>query len=228
MDIPSPRKDGAFPLDGEGVWCEMLRPPVGSALRPALFLDRDGVVVEEVDYLSKSEDARLIPGAAEIIVAANRRGIPTILITNQSGIGRGYYGWDSFAAVQRTILDLLARAGAAVDAVYACPHHADGIGAYRHPDHPARKPNPGMLLRARAALRIELRSSWLVGDRASDLEAARRAGLAGGVHVLSGHGSDAGERRAALALAAPDFAVEAAPSVAEATALIPLLAPRTS
>jgi D-glycero-D-manno-heptose 1,7-bisphosphate phosphatase len=224
MDASPNPHSRPFPLDGEGIWCEVLRPPDVLPPRPALFLDRDGVVVEEVNYLSKPEDVRLVPGAAAIVAAANRRDIPVVLITNQSGIGRGLYGWDAFAAVQRTILDALARAGAFVDAVYACPYHADGAPPYRHPDHPARKPNPGMLLRAGQALRLDMRASWAVGDRASDLEAARCAGLAGGVHVLSGHGADPGERTAALALAAPGFKVATAPSIAEAAASIPLLA----
>ncbi|MEK7246800.1 MAG: hypothetical protein AAB223_12365, partial [Pseudomonadota bacterium] len=104
----SPTPDGdAFPLDGEGVWCEVLRPSSGSGPRPALFLDRDGVVVEEVDlparsrsgfasakagYLSRPEDVRLIPGAAAAIAAANRLAGPVVLISNQAGVGRGYYG----------------------------------------------------------------------------------------------------------------------------------------
>ncbi len=224
MDTSASRNGDAFPLDGEGVWCEVRRAPEGAARRPALFLDRDGVVVEEVHYLSRPEDVRLVPGAAEAIRAANLRDIPAVLITNQAGIGRGLYGWDAFARVQKTILDRLARTGAIVDAVYACPHHAEGVEPYRHPDHPARKPNPGMLLRAGAALRLDLGASWAVGDRASDIEAARRAGLAGGVHVLDGHGSDPGERGAALALAAPGFTVAGATSIADAAALIPLLA----
>ncbi len=77
---PSGISPAAFPLDGEGVWCEVLRPPPGPAPRAALFLDRDGVVVEEVDYLSRPEDVRLVPGAAEMIAAANQRGVPVILI----------------------------------------------------------------------------------------------------------------------------------------------------
>ncbi len=213
----------AHPIDAEGIWCEILRPETGNAARPGLFLDRDGVIVEEVNYLSRPEDARLVPGAAAVIAAANRRGTPVIMVTNQSGIGRGYYEWDSFAAVQRAILTLLAKANATIDAVYACPHHADGIAPYRHPDHPARKPNPGMMLRAAAGLRLDLGRSWMVGDRANDLEAARRAGMAGGVHVLTGHGLDAGERDAAVALADGRFKVFTAPSIAEAGASIPLL-----
>lgn len=212
-----------FPIDAEGVWCEVLRLPTGPAPRPALFLDRDGVIVEEVNYLSRPEDARLLPGAAAIVAAANRRSVPVILVTNQSGIGRGYYGWDSFAAVQRAIVVLLAAADAAVDAVYACPHHADGVAPYRHPDHPARKPNPGMMTRAGRDLRLDLARSWMVGDRANDLDAAKRAGMAGGVHVLTGHGLDAGERDAARTLGDGRFTVNLAPSIAEAGALIPLL-----
>src|SRR5262249_59404752 len=78
--------------------------------------------------------------------------------------------------------------GARFDAVYACPHHRDGKGAWAHPDHPARKPNPGMFQRAAAALDIDLSRSWLVGDRVTDIEAAKRAGLAGALHVLTGYG----------------------------------------
>ncbi len=219
----TPATPDSHPLDAEDIWCEVLCADTKNSPRPALFLDRDGVIVEEVNYLSDPKDARLVPGAADVIAAANRRGVPVILVTNQSGIGRGYYGWDSFAAVQRTILALLARASATVDAVYACPHHADGIAPYRHPDHPARKPNPGMILRAAAGLRLDLSRSWMVGDRANDLDAAKRAGLAGGVHVLTGHGLDAGERDGALALGDGRFKVRAAPGIAEAGALIPLL-----
>ncbi len=220
---PPANRDTAFPIDAEGIWCEILRAGTARAARPGLFLDRDGVIVEEVNYLSRPEDARLIPGAAAVVAAANRRDVPVILVTNQSGIGRGYYGWDSFAAVQQVILTLLAEAGAAVDAVYACPYHADGVEPYRHPDHPARKPNPGMMLRAAAGLRLDLARSWVVGDRANDLDAARRAGMAGGVHVLTGHGLDAGERDAAVALGDGRFTVRTAPGIAEAGASIPLL-----
>jgi D-glycero-D-manno-heptose 1,7-bisphosphate phosphatase len=93
------------PLDDDGIWCQLLRPEQAAVLRgrAALFLDRDGVLVEEVGYLHRPEEVRLIPGAADLIAAANRAGLPVVLITNQAGIGRGYYGWAEFQATQERI-----------------------------------------------------------------------------------------------------------------------------
>src|SRR5215468_1925812 len=204
-----------YPLDADGVWCEVT--PCCRRGAPALFLDRDGVVVEEVDYLHRVEDIAICPSAAAVICAANANAVPVVLVTNQSGIGRGYYGWAEFHAVQAAIQSAIAAEGAHFDAVYACAHHCDGQGAFAHPDHPARKPNPGMLQRAAAALDIDLTRSWLVGDRAIDVEAAKRAGLAGALHVLTGYGQ--AERGAALALAGPSFEVRGAASIAGALTL---------
>jgi D-glycero-D-manno-heptose 1,7-bisphosphate phosphatase len=196
----------AYPLDADGVWCEVC--PRCNRGGPALFLDRDGVVVEEVDYLHRVEDIAICAAAAAVISAANASTVPVVLVTNQAGIGRGYYGWAEFRAVQDAIH---------FDAVYACPHHRDGQGAFSHPDHPARKPNPGMLQRAADALKIDMARSWLVGDRAMDVEAAKRAGLAGALHVLTGYGQS--ERAAAMALSGPRFDVRGATSIADALAL---------
>jgi D-glycero-D-manno-heptose 1,7-bisphosphate phosphatase len=189
-----------------------------------LFLDRDGVVVADTAYLHRVEDIALIPGAVAVIAAANRRGVAVVLVTNQAGIGRGYYGWDDFVAVQNAIASRLETAGARLDAVYACPHHPHGSGAFHHLDHPARKPNPGMILRAASDLALDLRRSWLVGDKASDLEAAKRAGLAGGQLVMTGYGET--ERPRAVALAAADFEVRFGQSIAEALSLPVLAAPQ--
>ncbi len=215
-----PLPDGAS-IDGDGVWVQILKRPQGK--RAALFLDRDGVLVEEVRFLHRARDARLIPGAARVLARANARGVPVVLVTNQAGIAYGYYGWDAFMRVQEKILADLAADGAFVDGVFACPHHAAGRPPYDHPDHPARKPNPGMLFSAARMLSLDLAASWMVGDRADDLKAARNAGLAGGVHVLTGHGARAGEREAAMALSADGFRALAAPSIADAPSLVPLL-----
>lgn len=210
-------------IDAEGVWVQVLRVPEGTERRPTLFLDRDGVVVVEVNYLHRVEDTRLVPGAAQLIARANRRGVPVVIITNQAGVGRGLYGWDAFMAVQEKLLDDLAREDALIDAVFACPHHVVGRPPYNVPDHPARKPNPGMLHRAQRLLPVDLPRSWVVGDRASDLEAGKSAGLAGGVHVLSGHGWAARERRSATALGDERFRALTAPTIAEARTLLPIL-----
>ncbi len=209
----------AHPLDPGGLWCEIRAGArCGGA---ALFLDRDGVVVEETDYLCRVDDVAMVPGAAAVIAEGNRRHIPVVLVTNQAGIGRGYYGWDAFAAVQNAISAHLEAAGGRLDAVYACPHHPIGKGAFRHLDHPARKPNPGMILRAAADLALDLHKSWLVGDKTIDIEAAKRAGLAGALLVMTGYGET--EQPQSAALAAADFEVRFGQSIAAAASL-PILA----
>lgn len=191
----------------------------GAARRaPALFLDRDGVVIEEKHNLSDPAGVAIIPGAAETIRWAADRGWHAVLVTNQAGIGRGLFGWAEFTAVQARMTALLADLGATLDAVMACPFHPEGQGALRHADHPARKPNPGMLLAAAERLDIELAASWIVGDRARDIAAGRNAGLAGAVHVTTGHG--AAEAAEALALADAGFTVQAAATIAAVPGLL--------
>ncbi|MDP6884509.1 MAG: HAD-IIIA family hydrolase [Rhodospirillales bacterium] len=210
-------------IDEEGVWCQVLESG-SKARRAALFLDRDGVVVDEVHYLRRAHDVRLVAGAAPVIAEANRRNLAVVLVTNQAGIGRGILGWPEFALVQERIIAELTAAGATLDAVYACPHHARGQAPYDHPDHPARKPNPGMLLRAITALTLDAAASWIIGDRASDLEAGRAAGLMGGLHVRTGYGERPGEREAALALADRRFQSLGAASIADTVAQVSLFA----
>jgi D-glycero-D-manno-heptose 1,7-bisphosphate phosphatase len=209
------------PLDAEGVWCQIIRRPAPG--RPALFVDRDGTVVEDTGYLSRVNDLALIPGAAKVIAAANQYGTPVVLVTNQSGIGRGYYSWTEFKSVQDALLAMLAAQGATIDAVYACAHHPQAEGGLAHPDHPARKPNPGMLLQAASAFALDLKSSWLIGDKADDIEAAKRAGIAGALLVATGHGN--GERERAAALASPTFAVRFGGSIVDAMTLPILTSP---
>ncbi len=190
------------------------------ASRPALFLDRDGTIVEEVGHLRRPEDVRLIPGAAAVIARANGLGVPVIVVTNQSGIGRGLFGWAELLAVEERIESLLAERGARIDAVLACPFHRDGRAPFQHPDHPARKPNPGLLRRAGEALAVDLAGSWIIGDRAGDVAAGRAAGLAGGMHVATGWGSEPGEREAARAFSCGYRVLEAA-SIADALDALP-------
>jgi len=196
-------------LDADDIWCQVFAERLGDGSRPALFLDRDGVIVEEVLYLHRVKEVALLPGAAEAIAAANQRGWLVVVVTNQAGIAHGYYGWKEFEAVQEAILFELGRLGARIDAVLACPHH---------PAHPARKPQPGMLLRAAEALSIDLPRSWIVGDKASDLLAGRAAGLKGGILVMTGHGP--AHQEAATALRAPEFDVRVASAIGEAVKLL--------
>lgn len=150
--------------------------------RPALFLDRDGVINEEVRYLHDPKDLIVIPGVAEAIAAINRRGIPVVVVTNQAGIGRGYYDVQAYESVNRAIGEILAQANAHVDAWYFCPHHPTAICE-------CRKPLPGMLLAAERDLGLDLRGSVLVGDKESDLQAARAVG-ARTVLVRTGYGRE--------------------------------------
>ena len=150
------------------------------ALRPALFLDRDGVLNEDEGYVCRWEDFRWIAGAKAAVAAFNRAGWLVIVVTNQSGVGRGYYSEDDVHALHARVAEDLAEAGGRIDAFYHAPHHPDApLDAYRHPDPPDRKPNPGMILRALSDWPIDKAASILVGDKPSDLEAALRAGVRG-------------------------------------------------
>jgi len=216
MNLP----DEAF-IDAEGVWTQIMSVPGRG--RAALFLDRDGVVIEEGHYLCRADDVRLIPGGAGVISAANGLDVPVVIVTNQGGIGQGYYGWEDFAAVQERMIEELAAAGARVNGVYASPFHPEGQPPYDRADHPSRKPNPGMMLMAADSFELDLARSWIIGDHASDLKAAKRAGMAGGLHVMTGHGSHEGEREAAMALIGKGFRALAAESIADAPTMVPLL-----
>jgi D-glycero-D-manno-heptose 1,7-bisphosphate phosphatase len=196
-----------------GIWI-CASPAMAGEPRTALFLDRDGVIVEDPGYLCWPADLRLIPGAADLIASANRKGIPVVEVTNQAGIGRGYYTWKEFVELEDALSEMLARSGAALDAIFACPFHADGVPPWIHPAHPARKPRPGMLLAAGRLMHLDLGSSWIVGDKLSDMEAGFHAGLRGGLHVLTGEG--ARDRAAVSAWKPVNFEVRFGESIWEA------------
>ena len=208
--------------DGVGCWAWVgLEHPNP---RGALFLDRDGVIVEEVNYLCRVEDVRLLPGAAEAIGVANMAGVPVIVVTNQSGVARGRFGWPEFEAVQARMTALLAAGGARLDAVFACGYHETGRGALGVADHAWRKPNAGMLLAAAERTGVILSRSLIVGDRAADLAAGRNAGLRCGVHVATGPG-DAEDRAAAPPLARAAFEVRPAERIGDVAAMIKASSP---
>jgi len=199
-----------------GVWHEVFAANVAG--RPALFLDRDGVIVEDTHYLGRPQDMRMIAGAADAIARCNRHGVPVVLVSNQSGIARGLYDWNGFQAVQAALIVELARAGARLDAVFACAHHAEGHAPFNIADHPWRKPNPGMIVAAGERMKLDLAHSWIVGDRVSDIAAGRAAELAGGI-LVSLHKDDP-ERHAAAGLTSEHFAVDIAASLADAVSLL--------
>ncbi|CDX63357.1 D,D-heptose 1,7-bisphosphate phosphatase [Mesorhizobium plurifarium] len=166
-----------FPLAEPGLWVERTSTRSFPAGRPALFLDRDGTINVDTGYPDDPAAMVLRDGIAPVIETANQCGVPVVVVTNQSGIARGYFGWDAFARVNGRVLDLLAEQNAFIDMVLACAYHDAGSGPLAIADHPMRKPNPGMLLEAGRRLGLDLKRSLIVGDKAADLEAGQRAGL---------------------------------------------------
>jgi D-glycero-D-manno-heptose 1,7-bisphosphate phosphatase len=201
-------------IDDTGLWCEF--GDRDFAARAALFLDRDGVIIADTNYLARPQDLRMIEGAAPAIARCNSRGIPVVVVTNQSGIGRRYYGWDDFGAVQAALTAALAVFGAHLDAVLACGYHGEGHEPLRIADHPWRKPNPGMILAAARRMKLDLPRSWIVGDRPGDVAAGAAAGLAGGTLVAA---DDQLQREAAL-LASERYTVNTATDLSDAITVL--------
>ncbi|BAV47234.1 haloacid dehalogenase [Mesorhizobium sp. 113-1-2] len=173
-------KGTPHPLTEPGVWIERIGERVFPRHLPALFLDRDGTINVDTDYPSDPAEIELRPQMLPAIAAANRVGIPVVVVTNQSGIARGYFGWSAFAAVNGRVLELLGDQGVSVDMVLACAYHEAGVGPLAVADHPMRKPNPGMLIEAGKRLDLDLQRSLIVGDKLADMRAGKRAGLAQG------------------------------------------------
>ncbi len=162
-------------------------PASGRAMRRAVFLDRDGTLIEHVPYLVEVERVRLLPGAAEGVAVVRAAGHLCIVVTNQPVIGRGLLDEAGLHRLHAELDRQLAAAGAAIDAYYFCPF--PGVLADRtFVEHPDRKPGPGMLLRAAREHDIDLASSWMVGDSLRDLLAGRRAGCRATILVRTGCG----------------------------------------
>lgn len=157
-------------------------PPAGIMREgPVLFLDRDGVIIVDKDYLSDPDGVELVPGAAAAMAQAAAAGYLLIGLSNQSGLGRGRFGSAELAAVMARVELELSRHGVVLDAMYYCPHAPeDGCRC--------RKPGPGLLEEAALSFRWEAARSWVIGDKASDVELGRRHGL-GAVLVNTGHGA---------------------------------------
>ena len=147
--------------------------------RPALFLDRDGVINVDKGYVSRVSDFEWIPGAIETIATFKARGWFVFVVTNQSGIARDYYSEHDMHVLHDWMLGQLREKGAAVDRVYYCPYHEEGENPRYRRDSFDRKPKPGMLLKAMADFPVKREASFLIGDKQTDIEAARAAGVAG-------------------------------------------------
>lgn len=181
------------------------------APRPAVFLDRDGTINEEVDFLADPDALRLIPGSAEALARLSGAGFALIVITNQSGIARGLLDEAQLARIHARLEAELADRGVRLDRIAYCPHHpTEGEPPLRRACD-CRKPEPGLLRRAIAELDLDPSGSWVVGDSARDLEAGERLGLPG-ILVATGKGREELERLVAAGRApqiAPDLAAAA-------------------
>jgi D-glycero-D-manno-heptose 1,7-bisphosphate phosphatase len=158
-------------------------------LKPAVFLDRDGVVIEDTHYIDAIDRVRLIPGSAEAVAALNQAGWLVAIATNQAGVARGLFSIETVQKIHDHLGELLLGYGAKVDRVYFCPHHPEGIEEAFRGGCECRKPKPGMLLKAAEELGIDLAQSWMIGDRVSDLEAGAAAGCQT-VLVRTGYGNE--------------------------------------
>ena len=173
----------------------------------AVFIDRDGTLTEEVGYVNHPRRLRLLPRSAEAIRRLNRSGIKAVVVTNQSGVARGYFSEEVLQTVNGALVSQLKAEGAYLDGLYTCVHHPTlGEPPYRAVCD-CRKPEPGLLRRAAADLGLDLSRSWTVGDKISDVLAGRRAGTRS-VLVLTGYGLGEWEYRRALWPTEPDFVAE--------------------
>jgi len=177
----------------------------------AIFLDRDGTLIEEVNHLQHLKDLQIYPKAPLALASVNRVNIPVVVVTNQSVVARGLLTEEDLKTIHDSLQKQLQYQGAQIDAFYYCPHHPrTGMGRYlRHCD--CRKPKPGLLLRAANDLQIDLSSSYMIGDRLLDIEAGHRAGCTS-ILVETGYGkeelrmlNDVDLKDSDRALRTPDF-----------------------
>jgi D-glycero-D-manno-heptose 1,7-bisphosphate phosphatase len=171
-----------------------------ASLRPAVFLDRDGTIAEEVGYLNHVSRFRMFSFVPAAIRGLNEAKYPAIVITNQSGVGRGYFPESLVHAVHELMTTQLAKEGARIDALYYCPHKSDDACL-------CRKPKPGMLERAAREHGLDLRRSFVVGDRYGDIELAHRVGSRA-ILVRTGYGEGEIQWHSAKWPAPPDFIAE--------------------
>jgi len=154
---------------------------------PAAFLDRDGTLIEEVGYLNRIDRIALFPWSVDAVRLLNRAGFKVVVITNQAGVARGFFGEEFVREVEGWLAGRMHEGGARIDGFYYCPHHPQGVvEAYRR-DCECRKPRPGMVLKASSDLGLDLARSVVVGDRWLDVELGRAVG-ARSILVRTGHG----------------------------------------
>ena len=169
-------------------------------LRPAAFVDRDGVLNVDHGYVFRVQDFEWLPGAIDALGQLQRAGYALVVITNQSGVARGLYTLDDVARLHAHLRADLQAHGVQLTAIYACPHHPDGVVPEYSLNCACRKPMPGMIVQAARDHGLDLAASWLFGDKASDIEAGRGAGVGRCWLICTGGtGGTAGEARACRA-----------------------------
>jgi D-glycero-D-manno-heptose 1,7-bisphosphate phosphatase len=170
--------------------------PEPRAFERAVFLDRDGTIIEEVGYLDRPERVELFPWTIDAVRVLNRAGLAVVLVSNQSGVARGFFTEDVVDAVHQRMADLLAEGGARIDAYYYCPHHPDGKVPPFAQKCDCRKPGRGLVDRAEQEFGIEPARSFVVGDRWLDVALGRAVG-AQSVLVRTGYGASEEQKRPA-------------------------------
>ncbi|MEA3493697.1 MAG: D-glycero-beta-D-manno-heptose 1,7-bisphosphate 7-phosphatase [Candidatus Margulisiibacteriota bacterium] len=158
-------------------------------MNKAVFLDRDGTIIEDVGYLNSHRDIQFIAGSIEAIKKLNAAGYKVVVITNQAGVARGLITEDMLQTIDKTLHKWILSGGAHLDGVYYCPHHPEhGVYPYKQ-ECECRKPHSGLIKRAHRELNIDLSQSFMVGDKATDIEAGKRAGTKT-ILVESGRGKE--------------------------------------
>ena len=165
--------------------------------RAAAFLDRDGVINEELGHVHRVADFHLLPGAIKAMQGLADAGLVLVVVTNQAGIARGLYTEADYQRLTTHLREQLAHAGVMLAGTYHCPHHPQAVLPALRRDCACRKPRPGMLHRAAAELSLDLKHSLMVGDKPSDVLAGRAAGVGSNVLVRSGHALTAADAQAA-------------------------------
>jgi len=166
-----------------------------------VFLDRDGVLIEDTGYPDDPDTIALLPGVGEGLRTLQSAGWRLVVVSNQSGVARGMFTVERLHAIHLRLRELLAQEGVVLDALYFCPHHPQGIAEPFVADCDHRKPQPGMLRSAAAELGLDLTACWLIGDRESDVQAAHRAGCRA---VLLGAGASVAELKCATLVEAAE------------------------
>ena len=151
-------------------------------MNKAVFLDRDGTIIEDVGYLNTPDAIKFLPGSLEAIKQLKEAGYKVVVITNQAGVARGLVTEDMLQTIDKTLQKFILSGGAYLDGLYYCPHHPEhGLYPYKQ-DCQCRKPKPGLFKKAEKDLNIDLARSWMIGDKATDVEAGQRAGYISSLH----------------------------------------------